>query len=151
MFSIVRDMKASKHQIAIYKISEAMKVMGQIRKSGGTYDEIITQIFNIPDEILSIEQKWEIMKNTLHTLHIVISKEPERTEDLDDLDGMEILNRSNDRSCSNALCGKSHCRECGLCGHKRHDEHMCECARCGLKFVSASDGEIHNSETGCVN
>ena len=142
-------MKMNDKDIAAYKIAMALKTMQTIRLQENFFTNIVSTISDWPDESHPLEQKWNIIRPLLSTLHISIRKPIEKTEEYDDLDGMEILKRSEFRSCFNALCPKPHCTECGLCGHRKHDKHLCKCVRCGLEYTSDPDGPIHNVDTDC--
>lgn len=142
-------MKMNERDIAAYKIAMALKTIQTFRKNEEFFTNIVSTISQFTDDQMPLKTKWEVIKATLGPLHISIRKPTERTEDYDDLDGMEIMKRSEFRSCFDALCLKPHCTECGLCGGRTGDNHLCRCAICDLEFTSSSDGATHNSGTDC--
>ena len=141
--------KWTDREISIYKISEAAKVIGMIRDNSGSITDLFYTIRDLPEDQFPPEHIWNIMRNTLLTLNITIRKPTERPESMDDLSGMEILKRSEFRSCHDALCRKPHCTECGKCGAKKHDEHLCKCPVCGLEYISSAQGVEHNLDGEC--
>ena len=139
----------TEQEIAIYKVSEAAKVIEKLRKGTGKLSEfwdILTELCGDEDA----EYLWGILETQLQPHHIVIRKPTERPESLDDLSGMEILKRAEFRSCHDALCGNPHhCTECGKHGHKKHDGHLCKCPVCGLEYISSASGDEHNLDGEC--
>ena len=142
-------MKMSDKQIAMYKIAEAAKIVEKIDRSFANLKPAINSMIDSADES-NCEQVWEAIGGFLWgTMNIQVRKEVERTVDFDDLTGLEILKRVSFRSCSDAMCLKNHCQDCGECGRRRHDNHQCKCQACGEEFISSADGELHNLHSGC--
>ena len=141
-------MKMSEQEIAIYKVTEAAKVIERLRSRTGDLSEFWDKLTEICGDA-GAEWLWGVLEPQLQLRHIVIRKPTERPESLDDLSGMEILKRAEFRSCHNALCVESHCTECGKHKHKKHDGHLCKCQVCGLEYISSASGDEHNLDGEC--
>jgi len=131
---------------ARWKIAELAKTLALIESQ---LPILRTMIGGIGSGSAPIQGQWRTMHAMTSTLNIVIQKPTERPESLDDLPGMEILKRTEFRSCHDALCAKPHCTEDGKCGHKKHDGHRCKCPVCGLEYISSASGDEHNLDGEC--
>ena len=143
-----KNMKMSEREIAIYKVSELAKVIESLRSGTGNLPELWDQLTELVGDG-DATMLWAIVEPHLKAHHIVIRKPPEGAKSLDDLSGMQILNRARDRSCHDALCKELHCTECGLCGRRKHDGHLCKCPVCGLEYISSASGDEHNLDGEC--
>ena len=139
-------MRMTEEEIAMYKISEAMKTIDLIRNSPDEFVKVFDMVVNLKSKPLF---KWNVLQSLLLSLNISIQKPRERPESLDDLSGSEFNRRLEFRSCHNPLCPKPHCTECEKCGHKKHDGHLCICPICGLEYITSADGDVHNLDGEC--
>ena len=109
---------------AQWKIAQLAKTIAMIEKEGPQLRKIIESVES--SAFLSSQDRWNNILHLQATAHnIMISKPPERIDDMDDLTGKEIVARSIHRSCSDPLCHKSHCSECGLHRARLGDGHVC--------------------------
>ena len=113
---------------ARWRILEAVSAIGSIKQSIEHLDTIVNTVAanQFDDEP---QNAWKVLRMVLGTFRITIRKSPERITDLDELSGAEIAWRYNFWECSDPLCTKRHCRECGKHG-KYGGGHLCKCQEC---------------------